>query len=85
MFFERPGGGERAILVHLDAQDPAAREDPQEFRELAKSAGAEIVGFVNVARHQPSAKFLIGSGKVEELHDLVRDCLLYTSPSPRDS
>jgi len=73
LFFERPGGGERAILVHLDGQDPAAREDPQEFQELARSAGAEAVGFVNVARHQPSAKFLIGSGKVEELHDLVRD------------
>ncbi|MFL9814478.1 GTPase HflX [Stutzerimonas sp. VN223-3] len=73
MFFERPGGGERAVLVHLDGQDPAAREDPQEFQELARSAGAETVGFVNVARHQPSAKFLIGSGKVEELHDLVKD------------
>ncbi len=73
MFFERPGGGERAILVHLDGQDPAAREDPQEFQELARSAGAEAVGFVNVARHQPSAKFLIGSGKVEELHGLVKD------------
>jgi len=73
LFFERPGGGERAILVHLDGQDPAAREDPQEFQELARSAGAEAVGFVNVARHQPSAKFLIGSGKVEELHDLVKE------------
>lgn len=73
MFFERPGGGERAMLVHLDGQDPAAREDPQEFQELARSAGAETVGFVNVSRHQPSAKFLIGSGKVEELHDLVKE------------
>ncbi len=73
MFFERPGGGERAILVHLDGQDPAAREDPQEFQELARSAGAETVGFINVSRHQPSAKFLIGSGKVEELHDLVKE------------
>jgi len=73
LFFERPGGGERAILVHLDGQDPAAREDPQEFQELARSAGAETVGFVSVSRHQPSAKFLIGSGKVEELHDLVKE------------
>ncbi|GAB3378193.1 HflX GTPase family protein [Azotobacter armeniacus] len=72
MFFERPGGGERAILVHLESQDPDAREDPQEFQELARSAGAETVAFVGVARHQPSAKFLIGTGKVEELHDLVR-------------
>jgi len=56
----------------LDGQDPEAREDPQEFQELAISAGAETVAFVSVARHQPTAKFLIGSGKVEELRDRVR-------------
>ena len=72
MFFERPGGGERAILVHLEGQDPEAREDPQEFQELASSAGADTVAFVSVSRHQPSAKFLIGSGKVEEIRDLVK-------------
>ena len=72
MFFERHGGGERAILVHLDGQDPEAREDPQEFQELANSAGAETVAFFNVPRHRPTAKFLIGSGKVEELRDLVK-------------
>ncbi|KHL70717.1 ribosome rescue GTPase HflX [Pseudomonas flexibilis] len=72
MFFERPGGGERAILVHLEGQDPEAREDPQEFQELANSAGADTVAFVSVSRHQPSAKFLIGSGKVEEIRDLVK-------------
>jgi len=72
LFFERPGGGERAILVHLDGQDPEAREDPQEFQELANSAGADTVAFVNVSRYQPSAKFLIGSGKVEEIADRVR-------------
>ncbi|CAG8864006.1 GTPase HflX [Pseudomonas fluorescens] len=72
MFFERHGGGERALLVHLEGQNPEAREDPQEFQELALSAGADIVVFVNVTRHQPSAKYLIGSGKVEELRDLVK-------------
>jgi len=71
LFFERHGGGERALLVHLEGQNPEAREDPQEFQELALSAGADIVSLVTVARHQPSAKYLIGSGKVEELHDLV--------------
>ncbi len=72
MFFERHGGGERAVLVHLEGQSPEAREDPQEFQELALSAGADIVALANVARHQPTAKFLIGSGKVEELRDLVK-------------
>lgn len=71
MFFERHGGGERALLVHLEGQNPEAREDPQEFQELALSAGADIVSLVTVTRHQPSAKYLIGSGKVEELHDRV--------------
>ena len=72
MFFERHGGGERALLVHLEGQNPEAREDPQEFQELAWSAGADIVSLVTVARHQPTAKYLIGSGKVEELRDLVK-------------
>ncbi|WP_165676851.1 ribosome rescue GTPase HflX [Metapseudomonas otitidis] len=72
MFFERPGGGERAVLVHLEGHDPESREDPQEFQELARSAGADTVAFVSVSRHQPTAKYLIGSGKVEELHDLVK-------------
>jgi len=72
LFFERHGGGERALLVHLEGQNPEAREDPQEFQELAWSAGADIVSLVTVARHQPTAKYLIGSGKVEELRDLVK-------------
>jgi len=72
LFFERHGGGERALLVHLEGQNPEAREDPQEFQELALSAGADIVSLVTVARHQPTAKFLIGSGKVDELRDLVQ-------------
>lgn len=72
MFFERHGGGERALLVHLEGQNPEAREDPQEFQELALSAGADIVSLVTVSRHQPTAKYLIGSGKVEELRDRVK-------------
>ena len=72
MFFERPGGGERAVLVHLEGQEPGVREDPQEFQELALSAGAEAVAFVSVPRSQLTAKYLIGSGKVDELHQLVK-------------
>jgi len=63
--------GERAILVHLDGHAAEVREDPYEFQELAVSAGAAIASFVNVPRHQPTARFLIGSGKVEELRQLV--------------
>jgi GTP-binding protein HflX len=72
LFFERHGGGERAILVHLEGSNPEAAEDPQEFQDLALSAGADMVALVTVSRHMPTAKFLIGSGKVEELRDLVK-------------
>lgn len=72
MLFERPDGGERAILIHLHTHEMDEREDPQEFRELAHSAGAECVAFIEINRYQPSAKFLIGSGKVEELREQVK-------------
>ncbi|MEH6365707.1 MAG: ribosome rescue GTPase HflX [Pseudomonas marincola] len=72
MFFERHEGGERAILVHLDSQDSEAREDPQEFQELAMSAGADAVAFLSVPSGRLTAKYLIGSGKVEELRDQVK-------------
>ncbi|AXO60366.1 ribosome rescue GTPase HflX [Ectopseudomonas oleovorans] len=72
MFFERHGGGERAILVHLEGQDSEASEDPQEFQELAMSAGADMVAFFSVPSSRLTAKFLIGSGKVEELRDHVK-------------
>jgi GTP-binding protein HflX len=72
LFFERHEGGERAVLVHLDGQDSAAREDPQEFQELAISAGADTVAFLSVPSNRLTAKYLIGSGKVEELRDQVK-------------
>lgn len=73
MLFERPGGGEKAILVHLHTHDMDDREDPQEFKELAYSAGAECLSFVEILRYQPSAKYLIGSGKVEELKQQAKE------------
>lgn len=72
MFFERHEGGERAVLVHLESQDEQTREDPHEFLELVRSAGAEVVDFMTISRYQPSPRFLIGSGKVEELRSLVQ-------------
>ena len=54
MFFERHEGGERAILVHLEGLDEQRQEDPQEFIELVRSAGAENAGFLTISRHQPT-------------------------------
>ncbi len=73
MFFERPESGERAILVHVDLASEADRENPRELEELALSAGADPVEFLTGSRADPSPKFFLGKGKVEELSELVRE------------
>ena len=69
--FERHEGGENAILVHLDMSDDKEREDPHEFRELARSAGISEIDFVTVSSNKPSPRYFIGQGKVEEIQQLV--------------
>lgn len=72
MFFDRPESGELAILVHLQLPHAHASDDPREFEELALSAGADPVEFITAQRHTPDAKYFVGSGKVDELVELVR-------------
>ena len=69
--FERPRSGERAVLVHLDLQQESEREDLDEFRDLAVSAGAQPVAAVTGARRTPEAKYFVGSGKAEEIREVV--------------
>ena len=72
MFFERPESGETAILVHIDFPGPNTNDNPRELEELALSAGADPVEYLFGTRSDPSPKFFIGKGKVEELAELVR-------------
>jgi len=68
---DRPQGGERAILVYLHLRGSNQPSDYQEFRELALSAGADIRASLKSSRPIADAKYLLGSGKVEELKALV--------------
>ncbi|HKL62288.1 MAG TPA: GTPase HflX, partial [Woeseiaceae bacterium] len=71
--FERPKSGERAILVNIEfgaAPDP---EECQELTELALSAGADVLASVDASRRSPEPRFLIGSGKVDELAGRVAE------------
>lgn len=70
-FFERPNVGERAVLVHLDFQDEDVREELDEFKELALSAGAVPVAIVLGSRKKPDPKYFAGLGKAEEIRDQV--------------
>ncbi|ENX18012.1 GTP-binding protein HflX [Acinetobacter sp. CIP 64.2] len=69
--FEQRQSGERAILVSVSVHllDDL---DAEEFRLLAQSAGAEILEHLIVQRNKPDPKFFIGSGKVDEIAELVK-------------
>jgi len=65
--FERPSGGDRALLVVLDLGDGNPGDRLAELTELALSAGAEVVGVVTGRRKRPDAALFAGKGKVEEI------------------
>ncbi len=73
--FERPGGsGERAILVHIDfpqINNNEQQEAQAEFYDLVVSAGAVPLIFVKGKRNRPEPKYFIGTGKAEEIRQLV--------------
>lgn len=53
--------------MHLGTTRAEAEDGTAEFRELAESAGAVVVGVMEQRRARPDPATLIGSGKVEEL------------------
>jgi GTPase len=65
--FERPRGGERAILVGVGIGHPVDPHDTTEFKALAASAGTVSVGLVLASRPRPDPKYFVGSGKAEEI------------------
>jgi GTP-binding protein HflX len=69
--FERPKAGQKAVLVHLELPGTDFESDRQEFIELARSAGAEIVVVIGGTRRLPDARLFVGSGKAQEIADAV--------------
>ncbi len=64
-------GRERAILVHLRLANADEQEDLEELKLLALSAGAEVVGVVEGVRNHPDSATYVGSGKADEIRELV--------------
>jgi len=65
--FERPRGGERAVLVGVGIGHPVDPNDTAEFAALAASAGTLGVATVLAARARPDPKYFVGSGKADEI------------------
>ena len=70
---DRPRSGERALLVHIGLNRPCFDDETQEFRALAESAGAEVVGEIQARRERPDPKYFVGSGKVDEIAVRARE------------
>ncbi len=70
MLFERPAPGHKAIVVHVDFPDDSA--NLEEFQELATSAELLPADTLTTRRDTPHPRWFLGSGKVEELHDRVK-------------
>jgi GTP-binding protein HflX len=70
--FERAERGDRAVILHPEFK-ATGPESLDEFQELARSAGATIVGIVRAPRERPDARFFVGAGKIEELAAAVAD------------
>jgi len=80
--FERPDSGDKALLVHIDIRkhprdghSHASELDAErsEFRELATSAGLEVLETVEGSRQRPTARHFIGKGKIEEIALLLKE------------
>ncbi len=82
--FERPRGGERALLVHINFPHQLDQDDLNEFIELVRSADVVDVDLIIGSRQQPSAKMFIGNGKLEEIATQVStrevDVVLFNHP-----
>jgi len=65
--FERPRGGERALLVHINFPHQPDQDDLAEFIELVNSADVDNVDLIIGTRQQATAKTFVGKGKLEEI------------------
>lgn len=71
--FDRHSGGENAVLVHIELPDAHNKEDKDEFVDLVVSAGLTIKAMVGGSRQSPHARYFIGTGKAEEIRQIVEE------------
>ena len=65
--FDRKKIGEKATLVYFSSISDSDNREDNEFLELSRASGANLVGEINARFRYPNAKYLIGRGKIEEI------------------
>jgi GTP-binding protein HflX len=71
------GQGERTLLVYVEM--PSTRNihnAKPEFTELAQSSGLNIINAIQVKRNSAKAQYYIGTGKVDEIAQMVQELKL---------
>ncbi|MHB1238102.1 MAG: GTPase HflX [Gallionella sp.] len=64
-------GPEAAVLISIDFGNSDHSESLQELRLLAETAGVRVLAIVEARRQRPDAALFAGSGKVQEIAELV--------------
>lgn len=70
MFFERPEGGRKAVLLHVDLKRRGADfnvDSVAECIELARTAEIDVTRLVTARRDAPHPRWYVGEGKLAEL------------------
>ncbi len=70
--FDRYEAGEQAVLVHIEFPHEGDREDLQELEMLVASAGVNSLAVVQGSRQAPHSKLFVGTGKAEEIAEIVK-------------
>src|SRR5680860_4641 len=70
---ETASGKERAFLIALVDSDQDDNEDLIELRELARSAGVDVIGQLVQLRRYGQSRSYLGSGKIEKLVYCVQE------------
>lgn len=69
---------ERALLIGVEVKGQEnewlLNDSMEELQQLAKAAGAEVVGIVTQRLDNPSPSYYIGTGKLQELLSLKQSC-----------
>lgn len=72
MIYENEALIEKVLLVGISERDGDDAEDSlEELADLAKTAGAEVVGTVIQRRERMHPGTYVGTGKLEEIRDLI--------------
>ena len=70
--YENKTAPEQAVLIAVDTGDYDCEISVGELEELAKTAGAEVIGIVTQKKERPDPATFLGSGRLEELAEFCR-------------